>query len=793
MTISRRDFIKAGVAGSVATLGLSSPKIVDNWFQPASAKEKETEEKMRFTYHPPNCGGRCAFKCTVREGKLSLIEPNTWPDERFSTVCLKGLSEVERVYSPDRIQTPLKRVGDRGKGEFISISWDEALKTIADKIKDLKDKHGGESILVSKSYGVEHSYEFLYNLLGLSHVVWTGIDTGIANGFEECVGGQGYGPMTIEITDWVNTSTVIMIANNLLETTIPDSKFFFNAQDAGAKIIAVDPNYSTTVSKSDQWVPIKPGTDIALLLGMITIILENNWYDEDYLIKNTSAPFLVREDNGKLLRLNNNDNEDPGKNPYLIWDEKDELAKPYNDDKIKPVLEGNFTVDGIKVKTVFSLLKENQEQYTLEWATEKTEIEKEVIYELTKEYAKKGPAVLCWGFGSPVDKLGNSDIIGHAGALLGALTGNIGRVGGGVGNVSHHHTQWPANLNSWEYPKGYESIPLDPMEISIAELRDKKNPIRAVINIGNTFQQHFANMNKTEEWLDSLDFIVTIDPFHCPSADYADIVLPASTPFESEYDIMNLQINRSHVLLSERVLDPLYESKSDFQIEKEILAQFDLDKYHPETPEEWIKVQLDSDDPALEGITVKALKENDFIMRLNVPEEPYRKFMDQKYDTPSGKLEIYHEQMVEDNQALPNYDDPIEIHNEKLLKKYPLQFSQAHSRYHVHSQFTNVEWLNELEGGPRVEINPKDAKTRNLKTGDVVEVFNDRGSFKAKCFLTEALRPGQVRMHEGWWTKHMIKGNLQMVTNDAIVERQYKLRYGPVVPFDDTLVEVKKI
>src|SRR5699024_7701532 len=125
-----------------------------------------------------------------------------------------------------------------------------------------------------------------------------------------------------------NTSTDIMIANNLLETTIPDSKFFFNAQDAGAKIIAVDPNYSTTVSKSDQWVPIKPGTDIALLLGMITIILENNWYDEDYLIKNTSAPFLVREDNGKLLRLNNNDNEDPGKNPYLIWDEKDELAKP---------------------------------------------------------------------------------------------------------------------------------------------------------------------------------------------------------------------------------------------------------------------------------------------------------------------------------------------------------------------------------------------------------------------------------------------------------------------------------
>lgn len=791
MKISRRNFIKAGVAGATA-LGLSSPAASRKWLQSASADD-HPDEKEGFTYHPPNCGGRCAFKCTVRDGKLSLIEPNVWPDERFSTICLKGISEIERVYSPDRIQTPLKRVGKRGEGKFVSISWDEALTTIADNMKDLIDKYGAESILVSKSYGVEHSYEFLYNLLGLSYVAWTGIDTGIANGFEECVGGQAYGRMTAEITDWVNSSTIIMIANNLLETTITDSKFFYNAQDAGAKIICIDPNLSTTASKADQWIPIKPGTDHALLLGMISIILDNEWYDANYLVENTTIPFLVREDNGKFLRSDPEGPSDVEKNPPLVWDKKSDSAKPFNEKDVKPSLEGEFTVDGIKVKTAFTILKENQKQYTLSWASEKTEIEDDVIYELTKEYATRGPAVLCWGYGSPLDKLGISDIVGHAGALLGALTGNIGRIGGAVGNVSHHHSSWGAELNSWEYPEGPKGIPLDPMVMPISDLREKENPIKAVINIGNTFQQHFANLVKTEEWIDQLDFVVTIDPFHCTSVDYADIVLPASTSFESEYDIMNMQINRSHVLLAEKQLEPLFESKSDFQIEKELLAQFGLDKYHPETPEQWIEKKLESDDPALEGITLETLKENHFIMRVNAPDEPYRAHMDQKYDTPTTKIELYHEQMVEDNQAFPNYDPPLEIHDEELLKKYPLQFSQAHSRYHVHSQFTNVEWLNELEGGPRLEINPKDAKDRSLKTGDTVEVFNDRGSFQAKCFLTESQRPGQVRMHEGWWTEHMIDGNLQNLTNNNVVKRQYKLRYGSVVAYDDTLVEVKKI
>lgn len=787
MNISRRNFIKAGATGTAA-LGVSGSVISKKWFQTANAKE-DIAEKIAYTYHTTNCGGRCAFQCTVREGKLVKIVPNKWTDKRFSTVCLKGLSELERIYSPDRLQTPLKRVGKRGEGKFVPISWDEALTTIADKLKELKSKHGGESILFSCSSGIEYTYPFLPTLLGAQFAIEAGIDIGLANGLEECIGGQAYGYVQNETSDWVNSRTIIFLGCNILETTLTDSKFFFKAKDAGAKIIVIDPTYTTTASKSDQWISIKPGTDAALLLGMVTLILENNWYQHDYLVQNTSSPFLVRQDNQQLLTVN--DSQEGGeKNPYLVWDENSNSAKPYNAAGVKAKLDGEFTVNGVKVKTVFTSLKENQKQYTLKWAAEKTEIPEDIIYGLTKDYATRGPAVLGWGFGGG-DKWMNADVTGHAGAILGALTGNIGRVGGAVGNALYHGTSWSAKLGTWELPEQFKAAPL---EMTTQDMREKPNSVKAVINLGNTLQQHFANLSKTIEWINKLDFIVTIDPFHNPSVDFSDIVLPACTSFEGEYDIKNMQVNRSHVLLAQKVIEPLHESKSDFQIEKELAAKLGLDQYLPKTPEEYHKARLNSDDPALKGITIETLKKNNFIMRLNVPDEPYRGYMDQVYETPSKKLEIYHEKLAEDNQALPTFDEPGEATTDNpLMKKYPLQFSTAHTKYRVHSQFTNAKWINQIDPGPRLEINPKDAKSRGLKNGDIVEVFNDRGSFKAHCKFTEGLRPGQIRLYEGWWTKHMQGGNLQNVSNDKLNPRQYKLRYGPVIPFNDTLVEVKKI
>lgn len=295
------------------------------------------------------------MKCTVRDGKLVKIEPNLWPDKTPSTICLKGLSEVQRVYSPERIKTPLKRVGERGKGKFVVISWDEALTIVADKLSSLKSQYGGKSIFFASS--MEANFSFLPYLLGAQLNYYpAGIDIDTSGGFEPALGTFSAATATNEIRDWMNSKTILNLGSNILETGMTDAKWFFAAKEAGAKIITVDPYYSTTASHSNRRIPIRPGTDASLLLGMISCLLDNSWYQSDYLQKNTSAPFLVRADNQKLVRQNDSA-DGPDKNPFIVWDEISNGLKPYNSPGIIPKLEGEFTVDGVKVKTVFSTLK----------------------------------------------------------------------------------------------------------------------------------------------------------------------------------------------------------------------------------------------------------------------------------------------------------------------------------------------------------------------------------------------------------------------------------------------------
>ncbi|HHY25389.1 MAG TPA: molybdopterin-dependent oxidoreductase [Desulfitobacterium dehalogenans] len=787
MRISRRDFIKGGAAGT-ATLGLSgSLFFADRWLRPATAAS-DPEERIAYTYHPPGCGGRCAYQCTVRDGKLVKIEPNDWPDHRYSLICTRGLSELQRVYSPDRLQTPLKRVGERGEGKFVPISWDEAITTVADKFKELHSQYGGKSILKMISANQEYSMPLLSSLLGIPIALETSIDTGIASGVEEVTGDSPFGYAMHEITDWVNAKTILLVACNILETTVADSQFFFDAQEAGAKIIVIDPNYSTTATKADQWIPLRPGSDPALLLAMINYILEKDWYQHDFMEKNTSAPFLIRSDNQHLLRQNDSA-DGPEQNPFMIWDGLSNLAQPYNATGIQPQLEGEFTVNGIKVKTVMSVLKEQMKHYTPAWAAEMTEIPEQTIIDLAQQYAQGGPAYLGWGFGG-AEKISNSDIFGHAAAILGSLTGNFGRVGGGVGNALFHKYHWGlvAKLGAWSLPAQFKS---PPMELPTTLMGTQPNSVKAVLNLGNSFQQHFANFHRAETWLKQLEFVVTVDIFDNASVAYSDIVLPIGSCFESNYEITRFQLNRNHALLSEKVIEPLFESKSDFEIEQLLATRLGFAEYMPKTPEDYIRAQLNSPDPFLKGITVETLKANKFIMRLNCPTEPCIGHQDQKYKTPSGKLEIYNETMIEFAQALPAYEEPAEL-NSVLRQNYPLQFAQYRSRFHVHSQFMRASWIRQFCSEPRLELNPLDAKNRGLANGDLVEVFNDRGKLKARCKFMDSLRPGSVRMEEGWWSKDMPEGDINYLTNDTFNPRGFKRKYGPIIPFYDTLVEVKK-
>lgn len=791
--LTRRSFLKAtgAAAGALGLAGAAGMTTADSWLAPAQAYA-EPEERVAYTYHQSHCTQHCSLKCTVRDGRLCLIEPNDgWGDGDYSTVCVRGLSEIQHIYSNDRIQTPLKLVGDRGSGDFIPISWDEAYKIFSTKIKELWDLHGKDCVLFRKTS--EARTQFLPNVLGAQTGGNAGIDVGVGNGFDPAFGNDGYMYSASEARDWVNARTLIFCGSNYLETSPMQSKPFFEAKEAGCKIITIDPAYSTTASKSHQWIPIKPGTDAALFLGMITHIVDNELYDESFMKQNTSFPFLVSTENGTLLRghekMAGGKPELGENNPFFVWDAISNTAVPYNSEGIDPALECLVEIDGKQYQTVFDMLKKNQKAYTVSWASEITDVNEAVIVELADRYAISTPSTLCLGWGGN-DKFSNADVSGHAAAILAAITGNIGIAGGGAGAYVGSMGYASGKLGNWPLPSEFKTAK---SPIPMYDCRRKENNVKALITFGDALFQRFANMKLTFEWAKSLDFIVFAGPYHSTGADYADLILPVCTKFETDEAIGGIKSVAWHIQLQEKVLEPLFDSRTDFRIEHELAASLGLADHLPATPEVLARYQLEkTKDDRVKGITLEQLHERQGIVPVHSFGPAKVGYADQVYATPSKKIEVYYEDLFDDNQHLPNWEWPCEVYDgNALMEKYPLQLSQPRTRFRIHNQYCEAGWIRQFYDAC-VEMNPIDMRSRGLEFDDHVRIFNDRGEAGCRVRPNNAIRPGTARVYEGTWTKFMDYGNIQDLTNDTMIERGYNLQCGPVIPFNDTLVEILK-
>lgn len=290
--LSRRDFLKvSGVtAGALGLACAGSMTTAGSWLSQAEAAP---EEHVARTYHQSHCGGMCSLACTVRDGRMVKVQPNGVGNPDFQTICLKGISEVAHIYGKGRVQTPLKRVGERGSGQFEPISWDQALDEISDLIKKTQDAHGRDSIMVVAT--AEADFGFLAPMLGAQNGGFDGIDVGIGNGLDPAMGfGSGYAMCAPEARDWTRSKLVLTVGSNYCESSLPNCFTFFDAKEAGAHMVTVDPHYSTTASKSDEWIPIEPGTDAALFLGMISHIIDNDLTDTDFMRRHTSMPVFGR-------------------------------------------------------------------------------------------------------------------------------------------------------------------------------------------------------------------------------------------------------------------------------------------------------------------------------------------------------------------------------------------------------------------------------------------------------------------------------------------------------------------
>ena len=776
--MTRRSFMKGAAAAGALGIAAGGMATTANWLAPAQAVA-EPEEKTIYTIHQFMCTGNCLLKCTIRDGRLAKIEPNDTVDKEYRKCCMKGLSEIQHVYGDERLQTPMRRVGERGEGKFEAITWDEAMQVVGEELKKAWDKYGHETVYISKSN--EPRFGFLAPLLGAATGVEPGIDRGTGNGLDPSMGNDGFGNATSDARDWVNSKTLIMSGCNFFESSMMQSSFFLDAKKAGCETIVLDPHFSTTASKAHQWVPIKPGTDPAFYLAMTSYVLDNGFYDEDFIRAHTTLPCLVSVDDGTMLT-------DGGEAKYLVWDAKAKAAAPLAEAYANAALEGEFTVDGKKYTPAFARLKETQKPYTSEWASEITGIPAETIDEIARKYACNGPAVLAFGQGGS-DKHSNNDVTGHAGAILTALTGNVGKPGASVGHFIGGGG-WGAGTAAWPIPEKFQEAQLP---VRADRFPTRENDVHVIISLGNTLQQYYANMNKTREWLKSLDFILHVGMYHEDSVDYADIVLPVCSKFEDtvEHGIYHCGFN--HMLLQTKCIDPLFESKPDFEVMKLILESVGLGDYLPEDAEELVRYEIDNaDDPALEGITVDALVENHGSMLLKGADKPRIGFADLKFNTPTQRMEVYYENMLPVDQALPTWVPNNEaFEGNPLAEQYPLQFTQTRTRFFIHSHFRSAKWLHQYYT-PYLELNPAELASRGLADGDAVEVYNDRGSFKCYVRANNAVRPGSSRIYEASWSKYVIEGNPQNVTNDYVNERDEYLMTGAPIPFNDTLVQVRK-
>jgi len=559
------------------------------------------------TSHTVNCTGSCSWKVLVKNGIVWRDEqaadyPAIGPDlpDYNPRGCQKGACASDYQYGRQRVKYPLKRVGPRGSAKWQRISWDQALSEIADKLLDIIHERGPEYIfafspvpatsVVSQAAGYR-----LMNLLG-------GVGCSFYDWYCDLPPGEpmvwGVQTDTCESADWYNSRFIIAWGSNVNVTRIPDAQILQKARwRKGTKVVTISPEYSPTAARSDQFVPVRPGTDGALAAAMVNVMLQENLYDAPYVQEQTDLPFLVLKDSGLFLR--DADLRPGGRaDVFYVWDKtrgpvaapKDSLALR----GLEPVLEGNFSVTTTEgpraITTVFSLLRAELAPKTPEWAAGVSGVPADVTRRLAREFAGAKPAMIILGMG--VNHWYHNDLTNRLLILLAALTGNVGKSGGGLNAYAGQEKVWPAaglraltyslpqrfqNTTMWAYWHG-EMWRDDPLWPELKPYWDESlksgwmplwpkggtdAPKAIFFWRANWISQAKGNLRILSTLLPKLDLIVALDFRMSSTGLYADYVLPAAT-WAEKYDLSMTDMH-SFIHPFTPVVQPFAEARSDWQ------------------------------------------------------------------------------------------------------------------------------------------------------------------------------------------------------------------------------------
>ena len=803
--LSRRSFLKTtAVTGAAVALGASGVGLA-GCATGGGSEGVASEEKRVYSRCMWSGCMHCGRWVIVRDDHVVKQEPD--PDETYrNRPCLRGYSQIQRMYHPNRIKYPMKRVGERGSGEWEQISWEQAISEIAAKFNEYREKFGPQSIVLypgTSNGGLVNGSAIslvkrLWNLAGFS-VYDICVDLGSLTGVDRVTGGAGYDqPGNHGGMDLMEARTYINMSGNETECAIFNWRNILDAREKGVRYVVIDPNQTTAAAGADLWIRPRPASDGALLLGCMNVILSEGWEDTEYVRNYTVAKYLVKED-GKFLRAS-----EFGVEPvYMginyttyqpiyydapivmgedgVWGQENEIANP--------VMTGTFEIEGHKVTCAWDLFRARIAEYDVEKVSKMTEVSPEEIRTLAKIFTEK-PVKFAGGMGAQAYNNGHQ--LGVAEACIMVITGNISLRGGGF---TGGYYQLPLNyqymMPTWTMGP---SIPwLETATIlETGQYMGQPFPIKCIYSMGAMYGGGI-DAKWTKKIIDQLDLLVVADTSMCDTARQADYVLPAAHYFEFE-DVISNPTNEGAVKWSGKCVEPPYECKPDGEIMSMLAHALGFGDFFQGDTESYLNEALGSPEFQAAGVTLENLRKQHTIkFPLYDIYHP-----DHVYDTPTGKLEIYCEnptpRMVTSTmmnwdweaEHLPYWFAPTDAWPElDIMKKYPLILTSERSRNRHHTNGFELTWLLEALPEPTVKMNPADAEARGIKEGDYVEIYNDRGNVVARASLNPGMRPGMLVYPKGWQRHQFKEGSFSDLSNHE---------YNPVAvnsSFMDAAVEMR--
>jgi len=804
--ISRRTLIKTStLAGlAVAADGVSLPFSRKALAQGVGeAKHLVSEDKVVWGACSVNCGSRCALRLHVRDDEVYWVETdNTGQDiygDHQVRACLRGRSIRRRMNHPERLNYPMKRVGKRGEGKFKRISWEEAFDEIANNLKRIVAKYGNEAVYINYTSGIvggniTRSSPYaslvarLMNCYGgfLSHYgTYSTAQIACAMPYTY---GSNEGNSTSDIE---NSKLVVLFGNNPAETRMSGGGITYYLEQArqrsNARMIVIDPRYTDTAAgREDEWIPIRPGTDAALVAGLAHVLITENMVDQ---------PFL---------------------DSYCVgYDEKTLPADATANSHYKAYILG---------------LGEDATAKTPEWASRITGIPANRIVKLAREIGQAKPTYISQGWGP--QRQANGELTSRAIAMLPILTGNVGINGGNSGARESTYTITIERMPVLENPvktqiscfSWTDAIARGPQMTATKDgVRGKDKldvPIKFIWNYaGNTITNQHSDINKTHDILQDdtqCEMIVVLENFMTSSAKYADILLPDLMTVEQEDIIPNDYAgNMGYLIFIQPATSAKFERKGIYEMMSEVARRLGPDVYNKftegRTQREWLQylyAKMLAKDPALPayeelrlmGIYKRKDPAGHFVAYKKFRQDPQANPL----KTPSGKIEIYSSALAkiagewelqkdETISPLPVYASTFEGWDDPKRSQFPLQMFGFHYKARTHSTYGNIDVL-QASCRQEVWINPIDAKTRGIENGDKVKVFNDRGEVRVAAKVTPRIIPGVVAMGQGAWHQANMGGD--RIDHGACMNTLTTQRPSPLAkgnPQHTNLIQIEKV